>query len=457
MLLGVVILFFLSASLLEINILIWSLPVVFTCLFKLSRSWWFDGVFLGDYYSTILSFLSLWVFYLSIISIKPSPFSSGCLYTIIFFIIFRFYFFNYLIFYVFFEVSFVLIFIFLLSIGPTIERIQASLYMFFYTMVFSLPFLVFLLYYYPILGSSFFSLSFSDCTFILFYFFMFIVLITKLPLYGVHLWLPKAHVEAPLSGSIILAGVILKLGGYGIIRFSFVIPFLFYGQSIFISFLFYLCILGSIYVCVLCVRQNDLKIIIAYSSVVHIRVIILGLLSFRIIGVWGALLIMVAHGFISPLLFLLIGLSYNLFSSRRVFILKGLILTSPVFRIWWFISNTLNLSLPPFISFFSEAMIFSSLRMVSLYDLGFIFLILIITGVYCIFLYTIPAHGERFSPIISNINVFHSFLRFSHCYFVLLYPVLFLIWLDSLIKIITCGVIENSSHFLFAFFSIFCC
>lgn len=160
---------------------------------------------------------------------------------------------------------------------------------------------------------------------------MFLVFIVKLPLFGFHLWLPKAHVEAPLIGSMLLAGVLLKLGGYGIFRFFRYLHVFSFSCVYFLSYVAFLSLVGAFYVSFLCSRQMDLKMVIAYSSVVHISVMVLGLFSFSWLGVQCSFLMMVSHGLISPLLFFLIAYLYEFKHSRRIMILKGLLLVNPLF------------------------------------------------------------------------------------------------------------------------------
>ena len=419
--------FFLSLfGFFDLLFLFWGFSIIFFFVFMFYGGL-SDGVFFSDYISLILVFLTLWVLLFSILSTSscgPINFFifsfMGCL------LVFRFLTVRFLFFFVSFELVFFIMFIFLLGWGVNTERIQASFFMFFYTIVFSLPLLALLIYMHSVFYSFEVLYFFSGEGF--FGFLAFLVFLVKLPVFGFHGWLPKAHVEAPLGGSIILAGILLKLGGYGLFRFFPLMLDYRLSRRLFFNYLFFLRILGGLFISWICVCQVDLKKIIAYSSVVHIRVMIAGLFSFSDWGVLGSFFMLFSHGLVSPLLFFLLGFLYSFKNSRRVLVLKGVLLSCPLFCIFWFFSCFLNLGLPPFISFFREILICGGLGSFSPLVWGFFGVLCFFSGVYCVFLYILPTYGCSVYSFNIFINCKILFLSFSplFCCFIPLFILFYL-------------------------------
>ena len=180
--------------------------------------------------------------------------------------------------------------------------------------------------------------------------------------------------------------------------------------------------MGGVFISIYCSRQRDLKVLIAFSSVVHISLGIVGILTQTFWGFSGFVLLIVAHGFISPLLFFLINFFYDSNHSRSIFILKGSILLNPLFCLFWFFSCFLNIGLPPFISFYSEALIVRSLRFLSYYEWFFLFLILFFTGVYCVLIYSHLSHGSFSNRTHIPFLIPQPFFFFIIIFYVILYP-----------------------------------
>nr|YP_009442002.1 NADH dehydrogenase subunit 4 [Anisandrus dispar]AOY40223.1 NADH dehydrogenase subunit 4 [Anisandrus dispar] len=319
---------------------------------------------------------------------------------------------NLFVFYLFFEVSLIPTLILIIGWGNQPERVSAGMYLLFYTLLVSLPMMMGLFY----LNFEKFSLEmyfFSGLDNMFLYFCMSLVFFVKIPMFFVHLWLPKAHVEAPVSGSMILAGIMLKLGGYGLLRVMKVLSYT--GMRMNLIFIV-ISVVGAVFISIICVRQSDIKMLIAYSSVSHMGIVLAGILTYNLWGSCGALSLMLAHGLSSSGLFCIANLLYERTHSRSMFINKGFINIMPSLSLWWFFLCSSNMSAPPSLNLVGEIILINSIYLYSSFFLFFLFFLVFYSGVYSLFLYSFTQHGQYYSGLfsISQINSREFLLLFLH-------------------------------------------
>jgi NADH-ubiquinone oxidoreductase chain 4 len=336
-----------------------------------------------------------------------------------------------LLFYIFFESVLPILFIVIIIFGHDENRFRSAFLFFLYTLAGSLPMLLCILLIYSFLGSTDFQLiSLSDISLeyqkILWLGF-FLAFAVKTPLYPFTIWLPKAHSDSPLAGSIILAATILKLATYGYLRV--LINFLPDASNFFGPLVQTFAIIAIIFASLSTIIQQDTKRLIAYSSIAHMGVVVLGLFSNNIQGIEGAILLAIAHGFVSPALFICVGgIIYDRTGTRIINYIRGLATYMPIFSIMFFIFTLCNTGIPLSLNFLGE-----QLSLIGIWERNPIISALGATGIvlsacYSIFLYNRLSYGNL-SP---HINIIKDINRRE-----------FFILLTLLIPTISLGIIPN--------------
>nr|WNH17378.1 NADH dehydrogenase subunit 4 [Dendrochirus barberi] len=316
-----------------------------------------------------------------------------------------------LMFYVMFEATLIPTLILITRWGNQTERLNAGVYFLFYTLAGSLPLLVALLIMQKDAGSlSLLTIQYTNPTPLtsyadkLWWAGCLLAFLVKMPLYGAHLWLPKAHVEAPVAGSMILAAVLLKLGGYGMIRMMIMLEPL--TEELSYPFII-LALWGVIMTGSTCLRQPDLKSLIAYSSVSHMGLVVGGILIQTPWGLTGALILMIAHGLTSSALFCLANTNYERVHSRTLLLARGLQMALPLMATWWFIASLANLALPPLPNLMGELMIITSLFGWSWWTIALTGAGTLITASYSLYMFLMTQRGPLPSHIL-NLSPTHT-------------------------------------------------
>ena len=275
------------------------------------------------------------------------------------------------------------------TLGSRERKIRAAYLFFFYTLFGSLFMLIAIVYIYNVVGTLnleyLFSWTFTFNEQYWLWIAFFLSFASKIPMFPLHIWLPEAHVEAPTVGSVLLAGILLKLGVYGFLRFSIT---LFPLASVYFSpLVYFFSIIGVIYASLTAIRQTDFKRVIAYSSVAHMNLITLGIFSFNNISIEGALLQSISHGFVSGALFLLIGILYDRYHSRLLYYYGGLVHTMPLYSIFFLFFTLANIALPGTSSFVGEFLILTGIYKTSIMTSVLGSLGVILSGAYSLWLY----------------------------------------------------------------------
>nr|AGW06849.1 NADH dehydrogenase subunit 4 [Ixodes ricinus] len=319
---------------------------------------------------------------------------------------------NLMMFYFFFESILFPIVMMIFNWGNQPERLQAGIYMLLYTLFGSLPLFILMILF------SEYTMNYLYMDFMIiksmgpFFLMMMLGFLVKVPMFFVHLWLPKAHVEAPISGSMILAAVLLKLGIYGIYRFKM----FFMNELMQMSYIIMvISVLGSMIVGVMCLFQTDIKSLIAYSSVCHMGIVLSGMMSMNFLSSFGSLLLMLGHGLCSSGLFCLGNMLYERFFTRSLLLLKGMNKIFPSVSLWWFLMSVFNMAAPPSMNIFGEIFLVGSLLKFSMMFILPLMMLLFLSAGYSLYLFSYVNHGEGWMMWASNfISVREHFLMLLH-------------------------------------------
>nr|YP_010324907.1 NADH dehydrogenase subunit 4 [Haemaphysalis danieli]UNO54036.1 NADH dehydrogenase subunit 4 [Haemaphysalis danieli] len=378
-----------------------------------------------DLMSLILILLTIWISFLMMMASSVNQVNENknfifYLVLMMFLLIMCFSILNLLFFYFFFESVLFPIIMMIFGWGSQPERLQAGFYMLMYTLFGSLPMLVMILMFKKT-SLMYLYMIWQEIEMGSFFFLMILGFLVKIPVFFFHLWLPKAHVEAPIAGSMILAGILLKLGIYGIFRFKY----FFFIEILSMSyFLMIASIWGSVMVSIYCLFQIDTKSLIAYSSICHMGIVFSGSINFLFLSSYGSLLLMIGHGLCSSGMFCLANFIYERFFTRSMILIKGLMKIFPSLSLWWFLFSIINMSAPLTMNLFGELFLCLSILKNSMFFMIPIMILIFMSACYSIYLYSYLNHGEGWMMWSwSMINIREYFLLFLH-----LFPMIFWIF-----------------------------
>lgn len=379
-------------------------------LFGVLRIWGTRGIgifvrryFICDKYSGLMIILTGWIIGLMFLSLNADEMNYILFKKAVFLIILGvlclfFMSRNFLGLYFFFEIRLIPTYFLVVYLGGNYERIEASFYLFIYIIFISFPLLIYVIkiYYFnyrldiglnivPGINKLMYLITRWE------YLIIFGAFFIKLPVFLFHVWLPKAHVEAPVYGSILLAAVLLKLGRYGLLRVIYI-----YGEGCFTyrCLVIRLRVLGSVFIRILCIIQVDIKRLVAYSSVVHINIMLASLFTMVKFGFVGGFIAMVSHGLCSSGLFYIVNSWYRRSFRRLIILNNGLSRVLSALMFWWFLLCVSNLSFPFSLRFIGEVYIIITLIRQDFTIRVLIRIVCFFRGVYSLYLFSSTFHGE---------------------------------------------------------------
>ena len=327
-------------------------------------------------------------------------------------------------FYFYFESVLIPMFLIIGIWGSRKRKIKAAYQFFLYTLIGSLLMLIALIAIYYKVGSTdlqvLWNFNFTENQQLFFWIAFFLSFAVKIPMIPFHIWLPEAHAEAPTAGSVILAGVLLKMGGYGFLRFS--IPMFPIATIYFTPLMYTLSLIAAIYGSLTTLRQIDLKKIIAYSSIAHMGFVTIGLFTLNTQGLEGSIILMLSHGLISSALFLCVGILYDRHKTRIIKYYGGLAQVMPLFIIFFFFFSFSNIGFPGTSSFIGELLVLLGAFQSNIFLTLFVSLSIILSAGYSIWLLNRVGFG------LLKIIYFKNFQDISRREFYILSPLVFLVF-----------------------------
>lgn len=324
-------------------------------------------------------------------------------------------------FYIWFEAILIPMYFLIGVWGSRQRKTYASFMFFFYTFIGSLflLFALFLLYstYGTLQLTTLLSVVPTAFTGFLVWPLMMFAFAVKVPMFPAHIWLPEAHVEAPTVGSVLLAGVLLKLGVFAMLRF--LIPIFPAETQYFSPLLCIFALMGILYISLTTIRQIDLKKIIAYASVAHMNYVVLGVFGTNILSLAGSIFLMVGHGIVSAGLFFMIGFLYDRYKTRNIRYYRGLVAFMPMYALFLFIFSLANMSFPGTCNFIGESVILFGVVQNNIFVAWVAAVGIIFCAVYTIWLFNRIMYGP-ITPVIT------TFADLSYKEIFVLTPLLFL-------------------------------
>jgi len=302
---------------------------------------------------------------------------------------------DFVLFYLFFEGGLIPMFL-IIGVWGGPRRVYSSFKFFLYTLLGSVLLLLAMIYMYFEVGTTdiptLMGYGFSAEAQTWLWLALFASFAVKMPMWPVHTWLPDAHVEAPTAGSVILAGVLLKMGGYGFLRFS--LPMLPLASDLFVPLIFTLSVVAVVYTSLVALMQEDMKKLIAYSSVAHMGFVTIGIFTFNTQGIEGGIFQMLSHGIVSAALFLVVGVVYDRIHSREIARYGGLVNRMPIYAFTFMIFMLASVGLPGTAGFVGEILVLVGVYQVNTWVAALAALGVILGAAYMLWLYRRIIFGQ---------------------------------------------------------------